>query len=156
LNSNRLSALFGRWIPPAAQESLVRNNTNRVEAMRFAATLAEAGLKSGRVPDLAERLLKGTVRDGSVIASLWATWTVSGVRRAFDREWRGLSPVPGRIRATLALNESAFRIEGLLFSEHFFSNSSTFALSRARRMLVTGQFTFDGEAVEVHPYIVGD
>ncbi len=157
LNTSRLNLLSDTPILDlaAAQVSLSKNSYERVEAMREAGAFAAGALYNGSVPTLLETGL--TDRPGaSVLASHWGSFTMRGVRRAFDRERRHLSYEPGTITGEVDLGSKRFPISGVLFNQHFYSESSTVVLSGKRRLLVTGAYSFDGRRIEVYPYIVGD
>ena len=156
LNTNRIAVLTGETIPSGAQTSLFRNSHERVEAMRYAAALAEGALAAGAVPNLSEVLLKGADAQPAILASVWAKFSLRGVRRAFDRERRGLRYEPGTISTTLSVGERTLTLHGALFNEHFFSDSATHALSGSRGLYVAGQFTFEGDEVAMYPYLVAD
>lgn len=156
LNSSRLSVLLGSGFQAATGQSLLENSDDRVEAMRKVAMIAEGNLLRGGFPNLTKVALEGTIEGATILASVWGIFTMRGVARAFDREYRGLMYEPGTISGRIPLGDAEFEMSGSLFNEHLFSTSATHILSGKRRLLVAGQFKFDGDQVEMHPYIIGD
>lgn len=158
LNTSRLSLLTDLPIADyaAAQVSLSKNSYERVEAMRHAGAFAAGALYNGSIPTLLETGLTDQPGAPAVLASHWGSFTMRGVLRAFYRERQGLRYEPGAITGELDLGDELYPISGMLFNQHFYSESSTHTLSGKRKLLVTGEYSFDGRRIQVYPYIVGD
>ncbi len=156
LNSRRLEAMTGAGIPVEAEESLIRNSSARVRAMRFAASVAHDILMQGKIPNLNSIVVDRDVDGDRVLAFVWGVFSFRGISDSLMREVSGRTPKPGSFFGNIPLGDSEYRLSGHLTNDHFFSDSSNRILTGRKRMLIAGQFEFDGSAVNVEPYIIGD
>lgn len=156
LNSRRLSAIGGGVLPLEAQTSLARNSEARVRAMYDVVNYAEGLLRSGDVPNLATVFPNIGTEGERLLAFVWGVFTFRGASQAIQREYEGKAHKNATFCGTIPLGDEEYEFQGELFNDHYFSVSSPGMLKGKRRMLVAGQFQFDGNRVEVFPYIVGE
>lgn len=155
LNTRRLELVTGVELPIAAQISLARNSDLRVVAMRETARSAERLLKSGRIPNLTSQ--SPIPADGDCLMGVvWGVFTFRGASLALRREREGKPFENASFHACIPLGDRDYEFSGQLINDHFYSASSPGMLTGKRRMLVAGQFQFNGTSVEVFPYIIGN
>jgi hypothetical protein len=156
LNSRRLEALTGADIPDAAQESLIRNSGDRIRAMKFTAKVAHAVLKRGEIPNLSSLVTEREVDGERVLAFVWGIFAFRGISDSLKRESSGKPPKPATFKGTIPLGDHEYELSGELSNDHLYSTTSDVALTGRKRMLITGQFEFNGPSVKVQPFIIGD
>src|SRR5215471_15323332 len=95
------------------------------------------------------------------MASAWLP--SSGVSSPFGAFWirsgakpKPNSPKPATFSGTIPLGDREYKLSGQLSNNHLYSTTSTQLLTGKKRMLIAGQFEFNGPSVEVHPFIIGD
>jgi hypothetical protein len=156
LNSRRLALLGGFVAPPAVQVSLAHNSENRVAGMNGLARYSEQLLRSGEIPNLT-RDAATSVPDGDrVIGFLWGVFTFRGVPAAIAGEYKGKPYKNATFSGVVPIGDREFSVSGELMNDHFYSVSSQGMLSGKKRMLVAGQFQFDGDKIEAFPFIIGE
>jgi hypothetical protein len=156
LNSRRLEALIGADIPIAAEESLTRNSRDRLQAMRVAARVANDVLKSSKIPNLNSVMTEHEVDGERVLAFVWGIFAFRGISVSLHREYSGKPPKPATFSGTIPLGDREYKLSGELSNDHLYSNTSNRALTGRKRMLIAGQFEFNGPSVKVEPFIIGD
>jgi hypothetical protein len=157
LNSRRLSLLADIDFGTEAQNPLVNNSSERVQAMRDVAHTADDLLQSGDIPSLTELVAQKDRKDGErVLGFVWGVFTFSGAAAAIGRAQEGKPPKPARLRAKIPLAAAEYEVTGEMHIEHFYSTTSVSVLSNQKRMLVAGHFEFHGRKIEVFPYIIGE
>ena len=156
LNSRRLEAMTGAGIPVEAEESLVKNSSARIRAMRIAATVAHDVLKQGKIPNLNNVVAKRDVENERVLAFVWGVFAFRGISDSLEREQLGKQPKPATFAGTIPLGDREYELSGQLSNDHLYSSTSNQLLTGRKRMLIAGQFEFTGQAVAVQPYIIGD
>jgi hypothetical protein len=156
LNSRRLEAMTGAGIPVEAEESLIRNSSARVSAMRFAASVAHDVLMQSKIPNLNNVVAERDVESERVLAFVWGVFAFRGISVSLERERSGKQPGPGTFSGTIPLGDREYQLSGQLTNDHLYSETSNRLLTGRKRMLIAGQFEFDGSAVNVEPYIIGD
>jgi hypothetical protein len=156
LNSRRLEALTGAGIPVAAEESLTRNSSDRIQAMRVAAKVAHNVLKLGQIPNLNSVVTERDVDGQRVLAFVWGIFAFRGISDSLHREHLGKPRKPGIFSGTIPLGDHEYKLSGELSNDHLYSDTSNRLLTGRKRMLVAGQFEFSGSSVKVEPFIIGD
>jgi hypothetical protein len=156
LNSRRLEAMTGAGIPVEAEESLISNSGARVSAMRIAASVAHDVLMQSKTPNLNSVVAERDVESERVLAFVWGVFAFRGISDSLERERSGKQPKPGIFSGTIPLGDREYQLSGQLTNDHLYSDTSNRLLTGRKRMLIAGQFEFDGSAVNVEPYIIGD
>lgn len=156
LNTRRLAEITGVDIPVIAQRTLNENSSERAQAMRFASSVADNMLKSGRVESLTRAFAAPGAEESSHVASIWGSFTFRGVTAALLSEQKGRKVTPGTFSGTIPLGDTEYRLSGQLSNDHMYSHTVTTVLSNRRRLLVVGRFELIDRLIEVHPYIIGD
>jgi hypothetical protein len=156
LNSRRLEALTGAAIPIDAEESLVRNSSARIKAMRVAAKVAHNVLKRGQIPNLNSVVTNRDVDSERVLAFVWGIFAFRGICDSLQRQYLGKPPKPGTFSGTIPLGDREYKLSGELSNDHLYSSTSNRLLTGRKRMLIAGQFEFNGPSVKVEPFIIGD
>jgi hypothetical protein len=156
LNSRRLEALTGAGIPVAAEESLTRNSSDRIQAMRFAARVAHDVLERGQIPNLNSVVSERDVDGERVLAFVWGVFAFRGISDSLHREYLWKPPKPATFSGTIPLGDHEYKLSGELSNDHLYSSTSNRLLTARKRMLIAGQFEFNGPSVKVEPFIIGD
>jgi hypothetical protein len=156
LNSRRLGLLADINFATEAQNSLVENSGERVQAMRDVSAAAEGLLRSGRFANLSEVVATKDVEDKRILGFVWGVFTFSGAAEAIRRAQEGKLPKSAKLRATIPMAASEYELVGEMSNDHFYSTTSISVLKGKRRMLVAGHYELHGHKVEVFPYIIGE
>jgi hypothetical protein len=156
LNTRRLSALTGSQLPVEAQHSLTENSDRRVLGMARAESLADRILRSGRIPNLLQAIGDRDPTGERILGVLWDVFTFKGLSTALMRAAAGKTFSPASFSSHLVLGDDDLTVRGTLMNEHVFSDSSVNVLTGRRRMMIAGIFDFQGQAVDVHPFIIGE
>jgi hypothetical protein len=156
LNTRRLSALTAVQLPVEAQRPISQNGEARRLGMDQARDLADRLLSSGKIPDLGEVIGAGDPDGKRIIASLWNEFTFRRLSTALRREAEGKPYARASFSGRLELGNRELAVRGVLMNEHVYSGSSDTVLTRKRRLLIAGMFEFQGDEVEVHPYVIGE
>jgi len=156
LNSGRLGLLADIDFQTEAQNPLVENSGERVQAMRNVAATAEDLLRSGRFANLTEFVATKDAEGERVLGFVWGVFTFSGAAEAIRRAQEGKPPRSAKLRATIPMAAAEYELIGEMSNDHFYSTTSISVLKGKKRMLVAGHFEFHGQKVEVFPYIIGE
>jgi hypothetical protein len=156
LNSRRLGLLADVKFPTEAQNPLVENSGERVEAMRDVAATAEDLLRSGQFSNLTEVVATKDVEGKRILGFVWGVFTFSGAAEAIRRAQEGKPLKNATLRATIPMAAAEYAMVGEMSNDHFYSTTSISVLKGKKRMLVAGHFEFHGQKVEVFPYIIGE
>jgi len=124
--------------------------------MKIAAKLAHDVLKLGKIRNLSSLVTRHDVDGERVVAFVWGIFAFRGVLDSLRREAEAKSPKPATFSGTIPLGDREYKLSGQLSNNHLYSTTSTQLLTGKKRMLIAGQFEFNGPSVEVHPFIIGD
>jgi hypothetical protein len=156
LNSRRLGLMADVDFAIEAQNPLVENSGERVQAMRDVAATAQDLLRYGRFPNLTEVVATKAVEGERILGFLWGVFTFSGAAEAIKRAQEGKPPKNATLKGTIPLAASEYNMIGQMSNDHLFSTTSIGVLRCKKRMLVAGHFEFHGQKVEIYPYIIGE
>jgi hypothetical protein len=156
LNSRRLGLLADVNFAIEAQNPLVENSGERLQAMRDVAATAQDLLRYDRFPNLTEVVATKEVEGERILGFLWGVFTFSGAVEAIRRAQEGEPLKNATLKGTIPLAAAEYNMVGEMSNDHFFSTTSIGVLRGKKRMLVAGHFEFDGNQVQVFPYIIGE
>ena len=155
LNTNRIEVMAGSKIPAVARTLLSRNNSDRVNAMSFAADLADSAIRSGKLKNVAEAFAEAP-SEGRFFGWTWGVFNFKGSAAAFRAEEAGKARQNPEINGTLRLADRELPAHGELHLEHYYSQSSIGQLAGRGTYFVVGQFEIGADSVEIFPWIIGD
>src|ERR1700719_1050332 len=140
LNSRRLGLLADVNFAIEAQNPLVENSGERVQAMRDVAATAQDLLRYGRFPNLTEVVATKEVEGERILGFLWGVFTFSGAAEAIRRAQEGKPLKNATLKGTIPLAAAEYNMVGEMSNDHFFSTTSIGVLRGKKRMLVAGHF----------------
>jgi hypothetical protein len=156
LNTRRLALMANVHLGTAAQRTLNENSGERAQAMRHAASVADALVRSGRIPQLNKLALAQGEPPARFTAAIWGVFTFRGVSKALMDESDGKKVTAATFSGTIPVGSDDWNVSGALSNDHIYSTTSATYLSGRKRAFIVGQFDFSAPNVEVQPFIIGD
>ncbi|MDB5072671.1 MAG: hypothetical protein JWM87_3782 [Candidatus Eremiobacteraeota bacterium] len=157
INTRRLSDVTRTALSPAAQVSVAHNNLERVAAMSEARFIAQRFVDSGKVPNLADLIVKEKF-PGRVVAGVWSNAIFRGSSAAAKASHDGKRFSKPTFSLRVLIGDDECILTGTLEIEHYYSSSAVTYMSRRTQAYFVGQYELaEGARLgTLVPWLIGD